>query len=306
MVNGPIKMKIPPKNRIPQSVVGILTAVLLMVSSHLRLPALDDQADEFFSTAIAQATVAYATCRVVNGSVSVLKESDFQLQPAGVGVSLAIGQALDPIDDMVERASDVLVMSITSLGLQKLIYEISVRFVPFLLGVLLLLFSCLALFQNPKLTRLQTLLCQLMLLFLVARLCLPISAGANRILDRDFFQPRIEEARKELAVGTQEVSSLMELTLPEIDGLRGTMNNSVSFVKTKSVEFREGLGSVVANAGNLVENLLSLTFLYVGVFLVQVILLPVSVIWLLIKLANSFFRPLGHCSLLDSSVRKDA
>jgi len=243
-------MKINSRKRVLQSLVGILTAVLLMVSSHLRLPALDDQADEFFSTAIAQATVAYATCRVVNGSVSVLKESDFQLQPAGVGVSLAIGQALDPIDDMVERASDVLVMSITSLGLQKLIYEISVRFVPFLLGVLLLLFFCLALFQNPKLTRLQTLLCQLMLLFLVARLCLPISAGANRVLDRDFFQPRIEEARKELAVGTQEVSSLMELTLPEIDGLRGTMNNSVSFVKTKSVEFREGLGSVVANAGN--------------------------------------------------------
>jgi len=70
--------------------------------------------DAYFREAITKAGVAYATCRVLNASVSIVKDSSLQLEPAGVGISLAVGQALDPIDDMTERLSDVLVTAITS------------------------------------------------------------------------------------------------------------------------------------------------------------------------------------------------
>lgn len=288
---------------------GVLVSVLLMTSPKVTLPGLDEQADHFFKSAIRQATVAYATCRVVNGSVSVLKESDLQLEPAGVGVSLAIGQALDPIDDMVERASDVLVVSITSLGLQKLIYEMAVTLVPVLLGVLLLILSASLLVSSDRLYSLQRGFVHLMVLLLVARLCLPFSSLANQFLNHQFFEPGITAAQKELALGVEALETMMEFSLPEIDGLRGTIDNSVVFVKTKAVEFKDGLGSVVTNAGNLVENLLTLTFLYVGIFLVQVILLPLAVFWLMMKLLNLFLRPslqvhgIPHVHSRDPEVR---
>lgn len=71
-----------------------------------------------------KAGVAYGVCRVVNASVSAIKESQIQIEPAGLGVSLAVGQVLDSLDDMTERASDILVTAIVSLGIQKIVYEL--------------------------------------------------------------------------------------------------------------------------------------------------------------------------------------
>ena len=45
----------------------------------------------------------------------------------------------------------------------------------------------------------------------------------------------------------------------------------------------------VANVGTIVDNLLKLTFLYVGIFLIQVILLPLGIFWLLVKTANALY-----------------
>lgn len=285
-------MNVPSSKILCQVVAGVLVSLLLITSPGIRLPGLDSQADQYFAMSIQQATVAYATCRVVNGSVSVLKESDLQLQPAGVGLSLAIGQALDPIDDMVERASDVLVTSITSLGLQKLIYEMAVTQVPGLLGVLLLMLSFSLFFSSRRVLHFQRGCVHLMILFLVARMCLPLSSLANDFLNDQFFEPEITAAQKELALGVEALGTMLEVTLPEIDGLRGTVDNSVAFVKIKAVEFKEGLGALVVNAGNLVDNLIKLTFLYIGIFLVQVILLPLAVFWLMLKLLNLLFKPL--------------
>lgn len=52
----------------------------------------------------------------INATVSVIQQSSVQLEPAEIGLSLAVGQIADPINDMVEKLSNVLVMSITSLG----------------------------------------------------------------------------------------------------------------------------------------------------------------------------------------------
>ena len=89
------------------SLTGILGAVLLFLSPGLRLPVLDEQADAYFRSAITKGGLSYATCRVINASVSIVEESSLHLQPAGVGVSLAVGQALDPLDDLTERVSDI-------------------------------------------------------------------------------------------------------------------------------------------------------------------------------------------------------
>ena len=52
----------------------------------------------------------------INATVSVIQQSSVQLEPAEIGLSLAVGQIVDPINDMVEKLLNVLVMSITSLG----------------------------------------------------------------------------------------------------------------------------------------------------------------------------------------------
>lgn len=280
-------MKTEKKNRSIRSLAGVVAAVFLYFCSGISVPVLDTAADDYFNEAITKAGIAYATCRVVNASVSIVKDSSLQLQPAGVGISLAVGQALDPIDDMTERLSDVLVTAITSLGIQKLVYEIGVSLAPQIFAIFLFILSVLSWFENDRLATLQKMLLRFMLLIFVARFCLPISAVSDAYLHKHFFAEQISAAENGLLASSAELDKLKDFSLPEIDGLLGTIENSASFLKRKSIEFKNALAATVSNTGIIVESLLKLTFLYVGIILIQVIILPLLSFWFLVKMANA-------------------
>lgn len=283
-------MKTTKKQKIIKSSIGVLVAVVLFFSPGLRLPVLDNTTDVYFREALTKAAVAYATCRVINASVSIVKDSSVNLEPAGVGVTLAAGQVLDPIDDMTERVSDVIVTAITSLGVQKLAYEIGVSLAPPILAIFLLILSILIWFENKKLVTVQKTIIRFILLILIARFALPISAVSNNYIQKHFFAEKIANAYKELAIGSAELDKLTEFSLPEVNGMLGTIKNNASFIQRKSVEFKDAVLATVSNAGNIIESLLKIAFLYVGVILIQVIALPVLIFWLLVKLANNLFE----------------
>ncbi len=275
--------------KILRSSTGVLVAIFLFFSPGFQIPVLESTTDAYFDESITRAGVAYATCRLINASISVIKESSLNLEPAGVGVTLAVGQALDPIDDMAERMSDVIVTAITSLGVQKIAYEIAVSLAPPIFAVFLLILSFLIWFDNGRLAAVQKAVIRLFLLLLIARFALPIAALANGYIQEHFFEAKIAHATNELSYGSRDLEKLKEISLPQIDGVIGTINNSAAFLKQKSSEFKNAIIATVSNAGNIINNLLKLTFLYAGVFLIQVIILPILVFWLLVKFTNSLF-----------------
>ena len=278
------------KRRLIESIGGgIVAIVLFFFLTGVKVPNLDDRTDTYFSQAIYKAGLAYATCRVINASVSVIKESSLQLEPAGLGVSLAVGQVLDPIDDMTERLSDVLVTAITALGVQKLTFEIAQALAPSVFAVLLFGYAVLVWFENPRITAFRKGLIRLLLFIAIARFCLPVSSLVNDFLQENYFAQQIAEANDQLAMSSAELDRLKEVSLPEIDGLLGTLENSAAFIKQKTVEFKNVLISTTQNMGLMIENMLKLTFLYMGIFIIQVIVLPILSFWLLVKFANLFF-----------------
>ncbi|PJB78445.1 MAG: hypothetical protein CO090_06805 [Acidobacteria bacterium CG_4_9_14_3_um_filter_49_7] len=296
-------MKAARRQKIIRSSIGALVAIFLFFSPGLRLPVLDSTTDGYFREALTKAAVTYATCRIINASVSIVKDSSVNLEPAGVGVTLAVGQVLDPIDDMAERVSDVVVTAITSLGVQKLAYEIGVSLAPPILAIFLLILSVLIWFENEELATLQKTIIRFILLLLIARFALPISALTNNYIQKNFFEGQITSAYKELAVGSAALDKLTKISLPESDGMLGTLKNNASFIQRKSVEFKDAIITTVHNAGNIIENLLKIIFLYVGVILIQVIALPILVFWLLVKLANNLFDT--NAPVIISSTKRN-
>ncbi len=272
------------------SLLGIMLAASLFFSAGFNIPVLDKKADAYFTESISKAGLAYATCRVINASVSIIQNSDLDLAPAGIGVSLAVGQALDPIDDMTERLSDVLVTAIVSLGIQKLVYEISVKVAPLLLAMLLMILSLVIWFKNKKVELFQRNIIKIIFIVIIARLCLPISSVANDFLHKHFFEVQISEAKQNLSLSTYELDELRTFSLPEIDGVLGTIKNSSSLLMEKSKAFKNALISVANNVGEIISNLVKLTTLYVGIFFIQVLVLPLVIFWLLIKITNSLFH----------------
>lgn len=277
------------KKTATKSIIGILLSIVLFFSSGVQVPVLDSAADSYFKDSITKAGISYGVCRVINATVSVIQESNVQLEPAGIGLSLAVGQIVDPINDMVERLSNVLVLSITSLGVQELAYEISITIVPQILAILLLLLSFLVWFTNPRVLKLQRILMSVLVIASIARFCLPISSIANEFIQEQFFEDKIIEANEILTSSTADIDKLEDVTVPKMDGFLGTIGSSASYIKEKSVDFKDTIQVIMENKGVIVENLLRLTFLYLGIFVIQVLVLPLLIFWFLTRITNSLF-----------------
>lgn len=275
-----------------KSILGLFIASFLFFSGGIKIPYIDDLSSKYFKDSITKAGVAYATTRVVNATVSIIQESKLQLEPAGVGFSIAVGQVLDPINDMAERLSDILVMAITSLGVQKLIYEISVSVVPHLLAPLLGILSLLIWIRHKKIEYLQVVIVQVSLLLFIARLCLPLSSLANEYLYKSFFTTQIQKSSQALQIANIHTDKLTDISisLQKDNSFWEKVTNGTEAIKSKSKQFQKAFVYTMNNAGKIIENLLTLSFLYIGVFLIQVILLPVLCFWLLVKVVNIVFK----------------
>lgn len=267
----------------------IICGIVSFLMQGRNVPLLDSHTDQYFESAMTKAGVAYGMCRGVNAVVSVIKESQIEMNPAGVGISVAAGQVLDPLDDLTERASSILVTAIVSLGIQKLTYELCVEFTPIVIAFMFFIVALICLIKYPNVQRISTLIIRLMVILIVARFCLPVSSLINGYLHDNFFIPRITEANNGLKMQSSSLQQLQTINILENDGMWKRMIDGYHFVTEKAKVLRSALSEIVDNAGNLIANLLKLSYLYTAVFVIQVILLPVGTFWIMVRLINSMF-----------------
>ena len=71
---------------------------------------------------ITGAFTIYGIARALNAAISMLQGTDISV----VVVSVSIGELLDPINDLIERFSWIVMMAIASLGIQKVLLSVVV------------------------------------------------------------------------------------------------------------------------------------------------------------------------------------
>jgi len=279
---------------IVKPILLMAAAISLIMFPGVKLPYADKSADAYFKDSITKAGVAYGVCRVINASVSVVKDSQIEVQPAGLGVSLAAGQVLDPLDDITERASDILIAAIVSLGIQKIAYELCVAFAPLLIGIAMLVLVVISFLKGDRAMALRSVFLNVLIVLAAARLCLPISSIVNSYLNANYFEPQITTTKNELSMVSPEKERLKDMRMPEINGVLGTVENGFKFVGEKTSDLRKSINEMIRNMESMVSNLLKLSYLYLALFLVQVILLPFGAFWLLARSANALFVRTSH------------
>jgi hypothetical protein len=175
----------------------VLSILLILVVFTFRIvpseiPYLDRKGDEYFETATKKALVAYGTTRVLNAVVSVAKETEVEVSPLGVGLTVHLGQFLDPVDDATERLSSVLTASIAALGLMKIIKEL-LQIYTFKVVSYLLVFLLPGLWIK-RLRNFSRVVLNIVILLFAVRLALPVCGVVNDFLYRDYFEPEINKA----------------------------------------------------------------------------------------------------------------
>jgi len=279
----------------------MLSLVLLMSALLSVTPFIDQRAAEDYEQLFQRAFITFALARTINGVISVVQGTEIALQPAGVGVTLTPGEILDPVNDLVERFSWIMMGATISLGVQNVLLDISAWWVVQILVAAVAAWLLIRLWypgQSSQLNRL--LLRRVFPLLLFIRFAVPVMLIANDLLYQQFLEQRyqqsteiITEAGKDLEQIGAEVD--VEEAQGEDDSMLGTISRAWSNT-VDSIDLSGRLKRMQAHAADVIEHLIQLSV----VFVLQTALLPVAFLWFFAEVVKKLIRPMKRKPPLDS------
>ncbi len=270
------------------SVLLLLAVILSSVSSVDRVAEADHKA--LFQRAL----ITFALARTLNGVISAVQGTELALQPAGVGVTLTPGQILDPVNDLVERFSLIMLGATLSLGIQQVFLDVGqwwgVRVLVAVLG-LLWLWARMSKATRPQslLGNSERILLRVFIIVFFLRFAVPVALIANEALYGLFLESRYQESAQVIeTAGTQieKVSARPLIEEPgEEAGLIETLERALDSTR-ETLDIRRRVEYIKERAADVVEHMIQLSV----VFILQTGVLPIAFLWLFLQLLKRLFR----------------
>lgn len=280
------------RRRGARAALGVLVGLLLAVAW---AGVLDAPAGEYADAAFKRALVAFTVARTLNGVISVAQETEIALQPAGVGVTLMPGELLDPLNDLVERFSWVMLASTSSLGVQSVLLRMSnwwgVTVIVTLAGLAALTVVLQPAWLGPHARR-------WMLRFALAaafvRFAVPLLLIATSAISGVFLQPEQEAATEALRRSSAEIQSITDEVAaqaeqpPADEGPGSLMERLQDFVgdKLPSADVHGRIEATREKLSSAVRHIIDL----IVTFTLETILVPLFVLWLLARAMRGLLR----------------
>lgn len=244
-------------------------------------PWLDASAEGYYEQAFKRALVTFALARALNGVISVVQGTELSLQPAGVGVTLAPGEIVDPLNDLIERFSWVMLAASTSLGIQKVLMDISAWWgISVVLGLGALAWLVLRL--RPAERHWRAAVQRFFLLALFLRFAMPLMVVLNNAVYDAFMAEDYERSRQVVVETTADLEALNADDQPaspiEPSGWFASLRAWFS-EQAASLDLDRRMAEFQHKMTAAIEHLLKLT----AVFILQTIIFPLMFLWLLGK-----------------------
>jgi len=273
----------------------ILSLLLLVVGIVSMTPVVDDRAATDYEQLFQRAFVTFALARTINGVISVLQGTEIALQPAGVGVTLTPGEILDPVNDLVERFSWIMMGATISLGVQNVLLDISAWWVIQVLVSALAAWLLIRLWYPGQGAQMNRILFRRVFpLLLFIRFAVPVMLIANDLLYQQFLEQRYEQSTEIVSDAGRELEQIQaEVKTQSQQGDEETgMLDSIARAWSNTVDTMDLSGRLqrIRNrAADVIEHLIQLSV----VFVLQTAILPVAFLWLFTQVIKRFFRPLS-------------
>ncbi len=260
----------------------LATSLLLLGLLALALSGtVDSRGFDYTERSFKRALVTFGVARGLNAVISVAQGTEVGIQPAGVGINFAPGEVLDPVNDLVERFSLVMLASATALGLQRLALEIFATPVfSVLLGGLLLPTLWLLWRRGPgDLWRARLL--RLSLIILLLRFAVPVIALAGEGLYEVYLDQRYSESSERMGEATEAIRGLNQQAESDAGdtSLLGRLGLSELDVGAQIERYENAASDISEQVINLIV-----------VFLVQTVLLPLLLLWAAYRLIRRLWN----------------
>jgi hypothetical protein len=213
----------------------------------------DDNASMYLSNEIRNAALIAGISRGINASISVIQSTDVNL----VIASISPGEMLDPINDLIERFSNIILISIASLAIQEIILFIVKHdvFNLALLVVMILYMASRLLFKKAQ---------RVMLLILIAvvaiRLLMPFVVLINGSIDRVFLMDKSSMHNKNIALFDRSAASVSrqlsrqdnpEIQTVDLELRRKELQNRIHAMKAEIDASKKKKSDLSNELGNL-------------------------------------------------------
>jgi hypothetical protein len=272
------------------TVIALLVAILSFSSllgilfEKTPLANMDHRAVTYVETTMARAAYTFAIVRGLNGMISVIQGTEIAVSPAGIGLNLSVGEVLDPINDLAERFSWIMLASTASLGVQRILMEMGNW-----LGLRVLLTMAMVLMAISFWKRfwvgwdLQSSAIRLVLLALAVRLFIPALAVVSEEVYERFLNRHYQEATQTLTRMSHELQTVVPAVSPndqpQSESTLQTFRQWMAETKNL-IDIR----ATVERLGHKIERFTEDTIRLMVVFIFQTILIPLIMLWILSRI----------------------
>ncbi|PKN14378.1 MAG: hypothetical protein CVU67_05960 [Deltaproteobacteria bacterium HGW-Deltaproteobacteria-24] len=191
-------------------ILGISIIALILAFSFV----LDVQAKEIINKAFTQAVIVFGSAKALNAVISLAQGTEIDLP----FLTVAIGQVLDPINDLVEQFSLIMLASMVSLGIQKILMGLVTNgWFNLLLALNLVVLNLWLFVRFKNDENMRTLFFKITVVLIFLRFAVPLIGHVNEIAYEHFVksQYNIEQLNERIIGVKNEVSKVTNETIEQ-------------------------------------------------------------------------------------------
>ena len=259
-----------------------VTVAVLLLAALAGLGTVDETGKRYADEAFKRALVTFAVARTLNGVISVAQGTEVAVEPAGVGVNFTVGQILDPVNDLVERFSAVMLIATTSLGMQNVLLRISAWWgISLFLALAAVAYLATVWVPSDSVQRFGTAAVRILLVAAFMRFAVAVLIIGSNLVFNTFLAAEQAAATAALETTSTEVQAIgAEAEVPAVENqtLMDRLGNMLD-ESLQSMNVRERLESFKERMSNASEHIINL----IVIFVLQTILLPLFFVWLIVE-----------------------
>jgi hypothetical protein len=265
---------------------GLVLALAALLAAAWLAP-LDAAATRQTEAGLKRALATFAAARALNAVISVAQGTEVAVEPAGVGVTFAPGQVLDPINDLIEQFSMLMLAASVSFGLQRALIGIGGYWaVSAALSAAAIVWAWLR-WRDARVPRW---LARTLLVMLLVRFGVPLVAVGSETVFQLFLADQYAAGQARIELTAERIAA--KAAPPAGPAPEETLTQRLQRWWSSAAQ-----GIDVAKRFDELKDAVSRTVEYIitliVVFLLQTLVVPLLLLWVLIRVGRALDFTLG-------------
>ena len=259
--------------------IALALIVALTVACAWLAP-LESTANRYVDAGLKRALISFATARALDAVISAAQGTEVAVQPGGVGVVFSPGQVLDPVNDLVEQFSDLMLTASVAFGAEKVLIGIGAHW---LISVMLSLSALVWVAVYLRQYSAPAWLSRLLVLLLMARFAMPVAIIGSDMLFQQFMHDDYQASQQ----GIESVSGQIDkLDVPAAAAAEPGFLERFKDWATQQTDLKTRYENLKHAAEQATERIIKLMV----IFLLQTLVFPVAMLWVLWGMVRRIFE----------------